>query len=781
VTGSVRRCFLGLTLASLLVVSAGVNASANETGGAVRCVGGNTSFAGAYNEAFRNPLGNWQAGDVPQPILLPDGSAIWFLNDSYINRKSPSSGITADSTIVRNVAVKQVGSCFEVLAGPMPEPESLTGPTSSTSTSTTLPGTPTTTIKPTSFLSHGEAKDKTWWWFHGGDVDGDLLRVFVTDMVQTGPPGWGIAFEPSAVWIATYSWRSMTLLDLRQAPDSRVGPAYGFSVVNEGGWTYLFGNYDNLVFAKADRRNFVARVPLHQLFATPQYWNGQAWVANRNQAVSISTEGTWDHRMRVFHDDDRWIATAKSDDFFGADLLILEAPQAQGPWVITQRVPAPPLTDPATGVTYDGIALPHVVNGKIIVNWSNNQYDFARIVNRPDRYRPTFTDVTLGPPTQSNAICHGEQPRPAGTLQPAGQASAFAPIGPLRIVDTRNSLAFSAGESRVISLAKLLPASVGPVSAVALNVTMVEAAAPGFLTVWPSGGQRPEASNLNIDRAGATAADFVTTAVSSSGEITVFSSVAANVIVDVAGTYKAVGAAPAKAGRYVVISPTRLLDTRSLGITPGAGSERTLAVAGRDGIPTSGVAAVVANLTGTGTKSAGFVTAWATGDRPNVSNLNLSEGMTRANQAVIPVGPDGSIRLYNDASTHLILDVTGYITDASAAASTTGLFVPVVPIRLLDSRSAPGIPGTGCTATVTIPATASSALLTMTLVDSRKAGFATAWPAGQAQPATSTLNLDAPGQTRANHAIVTLGQANTLNVWLEPRAHLLADLAGYFT
>ena len=38
------------------------------------------------------------------------------------------------------------------------------------------------------------------------------------------------------------------------------------------------------------------------------------------------------------------------------------------------------------------------------------------------------------------------------------------------------------------------------VSAVALNVTATEAAAAGFVTVWPSGSPRPNASNLNRAR-----------------------------------------------------------------------------------------------------------------------------------------------------------------------------------------------------------------------------------------------------------------------------------------
>jgi hypothetical protein len=767
--------FAGL-LSAVALVAVGRPVVANETGGAARCVGASPSLAGAYNEAFGRALGNWQAGDAPHSYPLPDGTVLWILNDSFINAKNPTGGITADSTFVHNVAVKQSQQCFEVIAGLDPPPPS--PPPPGVTTTTTAPVVPTLAPKPASFLATGETA-KTWWWFHGGDVDGNYLHVFVTAMQQVGAQSWEIAFQPSSIAIATYDWRTLELIDVRPAPNAGVRPGYGFSVANDESYTYLFGHDDNLQFTRGTRENYVARVPLHQVFNAPSYWNGSAWVADANQAVSVSTEGTWDHRMTVMHQDDRWLATAKEDDFFGDEFLILEAPQAQGPWVITQRLKVPTLTNPADAVTYDGMAIPKIVDGKIVVGWSNNQYDFARVAPQPRLYRPSFADIAIGAPTQSNAICHGDQVGRSGQLQP-GVTSRYQPIEPRRVVDTRdNANAIAADSVRRFDLAAALGLTPGSFSAAVLNVTMVDARGEGFMTVWPGGAARPQASNLNSDHVGSTTADLVTTAVDSIGAIQIYSSVGAHVIVDVAGIY--LPATSSQAGRFQPLDPARLLDTRDIGPTLPPRHTTTLNIGGHGGLPPAGVSAVVLNLTSTAATAAGFVTAWAAGARPNASNLNVERGATRANQVIVPVSPDGAVQVYNDAPMHLIVDVAGYYTTADAPLSAGGLFVATVPVRLLDSRDAPGRPGTGCVATIVAPATASAVVTTLTIADSRKPGYATMWPGSQDRPTTSSQNLDGVGQTRPNHSIVRLDASHALQVYVEPRGHVIVDLAGYFT
>ena len=83
---------------------------------------------------------------------------------------------------------------------------------------------------------------------------------------------------------------------------------------------------------------------------------------------------------------------------------------------------------------------------------------------------------------------------------------------------------------------------------------------------------------------------------------------------------------------------------------------------GRGGVPASGAAAVVVNVTAVEPTAGGFLTVHPAGEaRPNASNLNFVRGQTIANLVVAKVGADGEVSIYNAAgSTHVIADVAGW-------------------------------------------------------------------------------------------------------------------------
>ena len=71
---------------------------------------------------------------------------------------------------------------------------------------------------------------------------------------------------------------------------------------------------------------------------------------------------------------------------------------------------------------------------------------------------------------------------------------------------------------------------------------------------------------------------------------------------------------------------------------------------------------MVLNLTAVGASRATYVTAWPHGvTQPGVSNLNVNNGQAVPNLAIVPIGADGTIDLYNAQGTiDLIGDVAGY-------------------------------------------------------------------------------------------------------------------------
>ena len=90
--------------------------------------------------------------------------------------------------------------------------------------------------------------------------------------------------------------------------------------------------------------------------------------------------------------------------------------------------------------------------------------------------------------------------------------------------------------------------------AVMLNVTAVAPAGGGYVTVFPCGSPRPEASNLNF-APGDFVANAVLAKVGANGEVCIYTSAATDLVVDVNGYVPAGGSTHA-------VDPRRLLETR---------------------------------------------------------------------------------------------------------------------------------------------------------------------------------------------------------------------------
>ncbi|HAP74958.1 MAG TPA: hypothetical protein DCR14_02650, partial [Acidimicrobiaceae bacterium] len=120
------------------------------------------------------------------------------------------------------------------------------------------------------------------------------------------------------------------------------------------------------------------------------------------------------------------------------------------------------------------------------------------------------------------------------------------------------------------------------------------------------------------------------------------------------------------------LTPARLLDTRPTGTTIdgqfqatgtlGPDATTTITVTNRGGVPATGVAAVAVNITAVNPTTNTFITAYPTGTtRPNASTFNPRAGVTIANSAILKLGTNGQLTLYNQTgNVHLIIDVTGW-------------------------------------------------------------------------------------------------------------------------
>ncbi|NUT38206.1 MAG: hypothetical protein HOV79_34590 [Hamadaea sp.] len=249
-------------------------------------------------------------------------------------------------------------------------------------------------------------------------------------------------------------------------------------------------------------------------------------------------------------------------------------------------------------------------------------------------------------------------------------------------------------------------------------------------------------------------------------------------------------------GSFTGVAPARLLDTRTGNGAPAgqvaAGGSVTVLVAGRGGVPATGVASVVLNVTVTGPAAGGWVTVHPAGTtRPTASNLNYNTGQTVANLVTVGLGTGGtSVTLFTSAKAHLIADVTGWYATAATASDRAGLFHPLRPARIADSRTSFGFatPGAGVTRTLQVtgaggvPASGAAAVVVnVTVANPSTAGYLTVFPFGQTRPTASNLNF-AAHDVRANRVITALGTGGKISVYnATGTTPVIVDVVGWFT
>ncbi|MFE9440286.1 DUF4185 domain-containing protein [Streptomyces sp. NPDC006602] len=224
-----------------------------------------TEFARYGDDATRTD--DWTGGDGTHSVRLPDGRLLWLFSDTYLGQVHGPPNPVGESyawrdgtaPLVRNSAVlMDEGRLQATLPAPLfpdPGPNQWRWPVAAR-------------VEP---RSPGSAEQ--------------VLRVLLW-VRTTGPAPW-IYGVPTATEVATLSLPDLRVesvvkvLDqqLVQDPSRRV--LFGTTLVEKGGWTYVFGGDDGQAASRPASQAYVARVPEGGLGdpAAWEYWDGSAWAA----------------------------------------------------------------------------------------------------------------------------------------------------------------------------------------------------------------------------------------------------------------------------------------------------------------------------------------------------------------------------------------------------------------------------------------------------------------------------------------------------------------------
>jgi hypothetical protein len=309
------------------------------------------------------------------------------------------------------------------------------------------------------------------------------------------------------------------------------------------------------------------------------------------------------------------------------------------------------------------------------------------------------------------------------TIEAAGEAfgagGEYHAVTPTRILDTRDpaldvpplgrkpfQTASSSGLFDVVVTGTAgLPAFVDAdqdcaddnVLSVVVNITVVHPTSLGYLEAFGK-GENPAVTSLVNFQAGNVVANTAILRPGCDGALSIRLGPAANavgdVLVDVFGWFSS-SAYDTRGARLEPFGPSRIFDSReaAYGATPIAGgAQRKIPIRGASGIPND-VVGVLVNVTGVNQASGSqptflsLVPEAVTAGAALTSNVNLRTNQVRSNLAVVPVGADGSITVYNGiGNTHVVLDVMGYFVNRPDDTR-RGRVVPLVaPFRAFDTR-----------------------------------------------------------------------------------------------
>ncbi len=363
---------------------------------------------------------------------------------------------------------------------------------------------------------------------------------------------------------------------------------------------------------------------------------------------------------------------------------------------------------------------------------------------------------------------------------------SYDPMLPERIVDTRDGTggvgaALGAGCTLILDTAAIGPADA---TAFALSVTVISPV-KGFFTAFPCASGLPGTSSVNA-RAGFPTPNLVVATPDSADRVCLYSKRGGHVVIDVAGWW-ADGT-----NRFTPIDPVRAYDTRELAqpVKLPGGAIRAVDVGGVF-VPDDAVAVTV-NLAAVAPATRGYLVVYPCGlAAPLASNLNFKAGEKRAVSAVVEIGSvdaaaSGKICVTGNATTHFLLDVTGYIAPSSPTSPDLVL-TPVPDTRVVDSRDT-GVPGVrfqpgvvqrfDLGTSVARPDDMVAAALNVVAVQADRSAYASVFPCQSPPPTTSSLNYDL-AQT-SNLVVSAVTDDGEICVVTNSSVEIVIDLVGVF-
>ena len=350
------------------------------------------------------------------------------------------------------------------------------------------------------------------------------------------------------------------------------------------------------------------------------------------------------------------------------------------------------------------------------------------------------------------------------------ESARYVSLTPCRLLDTRTDNGIQRIDESTVRVEIVGRCGVDPgAEAAALTLTVTGASQAGFAAVNPSGEALTETSNVNFEQ-GETIANSVIARLGN-GAVDIHHSSDTDLVLDVVGQFRP--AATSKAGRFIAIAPSRVLDTRADGSRSSGDVDVDLA----EVVPDDAMA-VVATVTIIDTGGPGHYTVYRSGEPMPLASFANSDraGQTRSVSVIAPLASSGFV-IHRSTDADLAVDIAGYFTGSSAAEAAEGLFVPIRAQRALDTRSH-GQPVEASGEVGVPPVDAGAVVTNVTTVGAQSPGYVTLYPQHTRRPEVSIVNT--PGSAAISNLAITATSTSGLAAYASTGTHVIVDVLGHF-
>ncbi|MFC1228734.1 MULTISPECIES: DUF4185 domain-containing protein [Streptomyces] len=337
---------------------------------------------------------DWTGGDGTHSVRLPDGRLLWLFSDTFLGSVHGPPNPVGESYAWRDTNAPMVRNSAVLMRDGRLE--------------STLPAP----------LFPDPAPDQ-WRWPVGARVEPrspgsaeQVVRVLL--WVRTAGQSPWIYGVPTATEVATLSLPDLrlesveTVLDQREVTDPSRRVLFGTTLVEEDGWTYVFGGDDGRAVAREVSRAYVARVPEGGLAdpAAWEYWDGTAWQTRaRPRPVLGDGELTGvGSAFSVVREGGTYVLFTMAAGVKGLTTVAAYwSCSPAGPWHGPAKEFGPALPHGGTGA-YNPQTHPELSgDGRLVLSYDVNLLEppgagaAVTLSRNVSLYRPRFVTIRLGP------------------------------------------------------------------------------------------------------------------------------------------------------------------------------------------------------------------------------------------------------------------------------------------------------------------------------------------------------------------------------------------------